>query len=281
MKTKSRKRLLISSVAMLLVAMLALGTATFAWFTQNTSATADGIYVKTSKASTLKISKNDKSWTNHVTYTQGTSDAQKIMIPASSGDGSAWFTANAVEPEYNADGTVKKESNGSYRAGTATSVQPKESNADYVLKNQLNVKNDGENGSAAIKDITISITLPENASDYARVALVPCNAEGKDLTTPDFTGQKIGFTNCVYDNKGETYPGVKSISGTGETQTIETQTITANSTLTVDCGTLTGQQARYYNLYVWFEGQDAECMDANAGQTLKGLSFEVTGTPAE
>ena len=40
---KSRKRLLISSIAMLLVAMLALGTATFAWFTQNTTATASGI----------------------------------------------------------------------------------------------------------------------------------------------------------------------------------------------------------------------------------------------
>ena len=55
MKTKSRKRLLISSVAMLLVAMLALGTATFAWFTQNTSATADGITVRTSKTSSLKM----------------------------------------------------------------------------------------------------------------------------------------------------------------------------------------------------------------------------------
>ena len=33
MKAKSRRRLLISSIAMLLVAMLALGTATFAWFT--------------------------------------------------------------------------------------------------------------------------------------------------------------------------------------------------------------------------------------------------------
>ena len=57
MKTKSRKRLLISSVAMLLVAMLALGTATFAWFTQNTSATANEFSAKTVKASELKTFK--------------------------------------------------------------------------------------------------------------------------------------------------------------------------------------------------------------------------------
>ena len=55
MKTNSRKRLLVSSVAMLLVAMLALGTATYAWFTQNTQATADNLSVKTVKASELKL----------------------------------------------------------------------------------------------------------------------------------------------------------------------------------------------------------------------------------
>ena len=41
MKTSSKRRVLISSVAMLLVAMLALGTATYAWFTVDTKATAD------------------------------------------------------------------------------------------------------------------------------------------------------------------------------------------------------------------------------------------------
>ena len=59
MKTRlyTRKRALISSVAMLLVAMIALATATFAWFTKSTTATADQIKVQTIKASELVISK--------------------------------------------------------------------------------------------------------------------------------------------------------------------------------------------------------------------------------
>ena len=61
MKTKARRRLLISSLCMLLVAIVALGTATFAWFTQNTTATADGIYAKTEKASSLLISDQNKN----------------------------------------------------------------------------------------------------------------------------------------------------------------------------------------------------------------------------
>ena len=57
----TKKRALISSVAMLLVAIIALGTATFAWFTTNTSATADKLSVKTIKASELQVSDEQKN----------------------------------------------------------------------------------------------------------------------------------------------------------------------------------------------------------------------------
>lgn len=53
--TKSRKRMLLSSVAMLLVALVALGSATFAWFTTNKTVTADGFSGKASSAVGLKI----------------------------------------------------------------------------------------------------------------------------------------------------------------------------------------------------------------------------------
>lgn len=57
MKTRlyTRKRALISSVAMLLVAMIALGTATFAWFTSDPTAKATGLKMKTTAATGLVI----------------------------------------------------------------------------------------------------------------------------------------------------------------------------------------------------------------------------------
>ena len=55
MKKNSKKRVLLSSVAMLMVGAVSLGTATYAWFTQDTSATANGVNVKTSKMSSLQI----------------------------------------------------------------------------------------------------------------------------------------------------------------------------------------------------------------------------------
>ena len=64
----TKKRALISSVAMLLVAIIALGTATFAWFTSSTSATASNINVQTTKSSELKVSKSDLVWSDSVDY---------------------------------------------------------------------------------------------------------------------------------------------------------------------------------------------------------------------
>lgn len=57
MKTRlyTRKRALISSVAMLLVAMIALGTATFAWFTSNPLASASGLTLKATASKGLVI----------------------------------------------------------------------------------------------------------------------------------------------------------------------------------------------------------------------------------
>ena len=53
--TKFRKRALLSSVAMLLVALVALGSATFAWFVANPTATASGLAIKTEAAPGLVI----------------------------------------------------------------------------------------------------------------------------------------------------------------------------------------------------------------------------------
>lgn len=61
--TKFRKRALLSSVAMLLVALVALGSATFAWFTENPVVSADGITAYGQTSIGLKIqTTTDPGW---------------------------------------------------------------------------------------------------------------------------------------------------------------------------------------------------------------------------
>lgn len=255
MKTTSRKRLLISSVAMLLVAMLALGTATFAWFTQNTQATADQLSVKTIKASELKLSKTTGAWGDQIHYEY----MGKVLKPASSVDGTNWFTAIA-----------KSKSGFAAADGDATDIS---GNLDgYVFKEQLNVCNDG---GAAVENVKIKFELNETeavaGAKYVRVAIVPADKRGADAVVT-----KADFQKSVFASAADEANALATASKT-------TEKVTAKSGAKgeVEVGKLAAKgeegSAKYYNLYVWFEGQDKDCKDINGGNEMPEITFTVTG----
>ena len=236
----TRKKLLVSSAAMLLVSAMAVSTATFAWFTSSTVATANGINVRTSKASKLEISKNDLQWGTLIDYDVD----NKLLLPVSSGNGTAWFKAEAAA----ADASTLK-------TGTIESVTDL---GAYVIKNQLNVHNAGE---ATVKNVKIEFSVP---NDYLRVALVEANKGGADATNSGT------FATSIYDTEKEKYTGLTATDGTG----VE---ITGKTECTINVGALAKDAVKYYNLYVWFEGQDADCKDSNAGKVVNDIEFTVTG----
>ncbi len=254
MKANSRRRVLISSVAMLLVALVALSTATFAWFTSSTVATANGITVKTAKASKLQISKAAIDWQTNIDY-----QFNRVLLPASTASGTSWFAGNAAAATAS--------------AADATTIAGISDTANYVFKEQLNIKNNGE---AAVDNVKITISGITN--DYMRVALVPAQAAGVDATVVTGTD----FTKCVYDLDGAAYDAVSG-AYSETTKTFPVTNITpANAGKTegayeINVGLLNSQDVRYYNVYVWFEGQDEQCTDATAGATVTGLTFTVTG----
>lgn len=262
MKKNSKKRVLLSSVAMLMIGAVSLGTATYAWFTTDATPTADGINVKTSKVSTLLLSKSDKSdWKTHIDYgVKNDDDTAKEMFPTSSGDGVNWFAGNAKD----GDGTLD----------TSKDLTDVTGDANYIYTEQLNIWNAG---ATAMNGVKITFSLAGTNSQYARVALVPADADGKALTTVAYTGQKIGFTNCIFAKADENvnYKPIISTKGT------EGAEIKPSTTYEVLVGDMDMDAYAYYNLYVWFEGQDKDCKDALSGQGIPALSFQVEGTAAE
>lgn len=255
MKANSRRRVLISSVAMLLVAIVALGTATYAWFTTSTTTTANGLNVKTVKSSELVISDSTRAWGQTIDY--GQNDA--VLRPVSSSDGQNWFTATAA-----AKGEFK-------RTGDFSSVNSEK--ASYVFVEELNVANKGE---AAVENVTI--TVANFSNNYGRIALVPVTDQGVQLNETTYGAE---FLKNIYDTEGETYDPA---SGT----TTVTTGVEANSTLSINIGELAGKTgtaelggAKYFDLYVWFEGQDADCYDTNAGQPIGNITFTISGSTVE
>lgn len=260
--TKFRKRALLSSVAMLLVALVALGSATFAWFTSSTTATASGINVQTTQASELQISKTDLAWSTSVNYA-----TTATFEPASSANGANWFTAEAGAR----DNFAKK-------TGTNFVALTSDNKSGYVFEETLNVKN---NGTAPIDNVTIGWSFGErpasSGNNYLRIALVPVTPSGDSFTTQTLTAATpaaADFQAGVFDADGVAYDAVDST-------TTAATSITPKTTYSVSVGKLTSQQIKYYKLYVWFEGQDAQCADINAGNSLPSIQFSVTGTTVQ
>ncbi len=256
MKANSRRRVLISSVAMLLVAIVALGTATYAWFTTSTTTTASGLNVKTVKSSEPVISNDSRVWDQTIDY--GVDGL--TLRPASTANGVNWWS-----------GSAEKKTGFAIKDGDKFASVT--GNAAYYFENELNVAN---KGMAAVEGVTITVSGLTN--NYARMAIVEINPDTKAITGT--------FTASVFDKDGETYDAVS-----GEAKTATTP-IEAKNTISVNVGDLAGKdedkandpnaigEAKYYKLLVWFEGQDQQCVDTNAGQAIGDIVITVAGTTA-
>lgn len=271
MKTTSRKRLLISSVAMLLVAMLALGTATFAWFTTDTTTQAKGISVQTSKKSLLLVSSRTSEWTDNLNYNFGTDAAKNLLQPASSYDGAHWYKAQA---DNGLSGAAK---NGEKITGVGTTAA--EGN---VFCNMLNVKNTGaEPAENVMITATINETAVTSGKNYLRVALVPSNCKadtGRGTATVESAQE---FRDNIYSAgddaaKPVEYVGASVADTQGAIKAADLDVSTKGNSISVNAGTLKKDEAKYYMLIVWFEGQDEDCQDANAGNEMPNITFNIT-----
>lgn len=133
MKTTKRSKMLLSSIAMLLVALVALGSASFAWYYNQTTVTANDAKFKAAAADGLEIKhKAGGTWTTGITFDAGGSlapastniaAASGSLIGAKGGEGTAYdngelhntltyvsdITANA-EPFYYDDAYVRSTS---------------------------------------------------------------------------------------------------------------------------------------------------------------------------
>lgn len=79
MNSKAIKRQLLAAIAMVLVAALALGSSTYAWFVTNTKVTASSATVSATAASTLLIKNENNEWATSHTFT----DSNTNFVPVS------------------------------------------------------------------------------------------------------------------------------------------------------------------------------------------------------
>lgn len=272
MKT-NRKKMLLSSIAMLLVALVALGSATYAWFTISKSVYADKMKVQAIAPAGIEISntKSSGAWTQYNPEYVDFSNTAITLNPVSwnvAGEGGG-LTATPYVPEgaVTADGTGYA---GTYKAVSAYGTDATTQNGS---------KEEYKGSYFAVYDM--SVRAKEDASGNA-TKRTGCTA--KVEYTNSSNEDASGYIRCAVVEAGTlkgTYGAAaasgnnQAVNGTAAATAKVNQTLTAYGN-TVSISNIDGT-GKDYKLIVWFEGYDPDCKDDNASAegTLK-ITFAFT-----
>ena len=259
--TKFRKRALLSSVAMLLVALVALGSATFAWFTANPNAEAHGISMKTTAAAGLVIrTDTDTTWSHSAALNKnGTT-----------------FNANPVSQDQSAPAnfwTVTAASADAYGAGT-DAMTAAVAGTDFYTEKIYCRLSDGSNASANtskkvyLKGVTITAADGATMQNCMRVAIAGPN--GLLGTYALSTAGEHGTLTTAAKTPGSFNPALAATATNLNVDTGLTALSATGSDLT-----------KYITVYVYLDGQDDDCYSdkvgtVNAAEIISGVSVDLT-----
>ena len=268
--TKSRKKILLSSIAMLLVALVALGSATFAWFTINrsveaksmavTAATADGLELTIDNGAHWGRTKTFSAWADagngegtlapvSFQYASGSAVGSTGYYPQDISSAGALTSANFSNASNWQDKTIISSPTAALNNNDAKAADT------HFAAYRVGIRS----SNAAITDVTMSIsytgatTGTYKAQDFIRFIVVDESDSNKVVA-------------CYGNGATSTYPITKTVSGETTTYSVGTTAQGAdNPSVTGITAPAKTAAAKYYTIYAWFEGQDTECDDNHQG----------------
>ena len=266
-----KKRLLITSIVMMLVVAVALSTATYAWFTSNATVSASQVTLTADSASGTALGIGWYGGTTGTSIqTAAPSGSLAPMIPAAinttqnsetalsafSFAGSTIYTSGGISM-FNAE----NQTNNVYARTPYTLTQSSASETVFYLENL--------SGTKDITSITLTATIAGDAKDLVRIAIFTCG------TTYSATAADYSLVDVLVDSAATTATGTcyGNVAANGP---ILGQTGTALSSYTAkttkDLGGLTRSTSKYFKIVMWLDG-DA-LTDAFAGDAATiDLSF--------
>lgn len=272
MNSKAIKRQLLAAIAMVLVAALALGSSTYAWFVGSGTVTAEGMYVQAQSEGGLAI-----RWTGLASQLWGTtasanmtSAAAASLRPTSTYNLRDWSHATASAP---ASSTAK--------AGTYTDItkivlgeqkntyQP---DNGYVLMQPFEIKSTSADRHAKGLYVSgVTVTTASHDLDKALRVGVRLTPKGENPTEVAYIYAPVSEATTTYNwtNGTETHP--VSLEQIGTSTNGESQ-ILAN---TVEIPDIEGD-AIDVEIYIWYEGEDAKLYSDNYVASALHVSVEFS-----
>jgi len=298
---------LIPAIVLLLISAMIMATASYAWFSMNTQVTATGMQVKAKAESGLLISElsaTNATWDNSAT---GGTSSPYSMIPTSTVNGTAWFHANSKGTGSSASATSSANSTDLVSAyesltglasSTKIAVDSTNCAVDYKYKEV-----DGTDGYQDSIDqgvyVKYTFFLKSSAGEiqcnhvnpgdqYVQITSITVNGlnGSKALDAALRVGVQFGTGDFyVYAPIANSTPSyyVGTDHDLVNTETVDTSSskLSADGTVvyktTSDLDILPAFTAAGTPVYVfiWIEGEDANCISNNIKATLDNLSISV------
>jgi len=262
---KALKKQLAAAIVMTLVAAIAVGSSTYAWFASNDSASADGMSVKAETEGGLLIG----AWTypsGEVNPKAPDSDSYKSSVSAAmSTTGVKLYPASVNKTDYTKWYWTVSDSQSDYTKSASASYtemvvaeDSSTSEAKKVLNevdgyrswNRFTIKTIDGNSDVWIKSVKVE-GKPSTKGDFYKSLRVAVKFGSGDLYTfaPYQTGTNSNYvyvtgTNSVasYSNTDKFYIGVDG-----------------NCKVPKDKVTTTGSGGTIVNTYIYFDGEDQAC----------------------
>ena len=283
MNSKAIKRQLLAAIAMVLVAALALGSSTYAWFVASGTVTAEGMSVQAQAEGNLVIRYKLDTWSTVATAEPSTTVS---LLPASTDNLSNWVYSKAtLASAHDSDGTYTN-------LVTKGKVDPTADNnteatkSDYVMIRKFQVR------SATASEVDASKGLFVNKITVT----IPSEQVEKDLSTALRVGVRCGDTSLIFGPVGtpqygkltngensargvHVYENSSASSVTGKEVTLALtgySGTTPNNTLYRGTIPIEVNKAVDVFIYVWYEGEDTRLFSDNYIAQNLSVSVELS-----
>ena len=265
------KKQLMTAIAMLVVAALALGTSTYAWFVSNTTVKVDSMTFTAQTVDDLQIALTTEAWTGALSGTSATAGTFKTLITTA--DLNALYTAkganltgaalipastiNAASFFKVADGAASWELNGS-GVNIAKTFEPTNNISDNCVK-AIPLYLKSTTGTSIY--LSANTKVEGAAAPAARVAFA---VEGGStiIWAPD-------AATHIADYKVTTIGDADGIAkAVDSTSTVGDITGYTASKPTAAIATLEKDVAKRIIVYIWLEGCDVDCVSGLSAKDL-------------
>ncbi len=274
--TTFRKKALLSSVAMLLVALVALGSATFAWFTANPTVYADGLKMTTTvDAGLVGVSSTELAVYGKTADTLAANlwDHNIVLNAKDNGEGVPVADTDLISltpvsgvgvPKY----TVEAEYDNSYAPKENANVT--ESSAYY--HEDLYLKTTDDSALANVYFTGITLAKHKDAGEIVNAIRVElCDASGNSFGIFGFDA--VGNT---YLTKEGDYEDALAVDDTLTDGVDESKYACATTVTKTSVGSLEKNGKLKLQVNVFLDGEDSECYALNAvnvGELLSSVQL--------